>query len=277
MDDSEFIVFFVSIALAVAGIAANTTGRLHHLYFRGNPAPGIARLGVVLAMTWIAYVLWRHADPSITGIYVVFYLVMGFAAVKLFGQSVAAAYGARTRVDAGERRNIPAALLIASFTLATGLVFGGSVWGEADPWGDDDGGWWIPVSFFLLGWTCLLVVFALFLVREPGRLKERLRGARSFDDARAASVFLIGAGWVLGDAVAGDFFGWRHALATSGWLAGMLIVREAFRLWIARQDAGDVDGDRIRIGRLLESAFYLAIAFGSTRIERAIEAWAFSP
>lgn len=278
MDGSEVIVFILSIALAAVGVGVTTTGQLHRLHFRGNPAPGVVRLGVILAMAWIAYVLWRHADPSVTGIYVVFYLVMGLAAVKLFGQTVAAAYGARTRVDAGERRNVPAALLIASFTLATGLIFGGSLWGEADPWGDDEGGWWIPVSFFLIGWTCLLVVFALFLVREPGKLRERLRGARSVDDARAAAVFLLGAGWGLGDAVAGDFFGWRHALATSGWLAGMLIVREAFNVWSSRRPVDDSeDGGGIRIGRLLESAFYLVLAFGSTRIERVIEAWALAP
>lgn len=278
MDGSEVFILIVSIALAVTGIAANTTSRLHRLHFRDNPAPGIVRLGVIVAMAWIGYVLWRHADPSVTGIWIVFYLVMGYAAVKMFGQTVAAAYGARTRVDVGERRNVAAALLIAAFTVATGLIFGGSLWGEADPWGDDDGGWWIPVSFFLLGWASLLVVFALFLRREPGKLRERLRGARSRDDARAAAVFLLGAGWVLGDAVAGDFFGWRHALVTSLWLVGLLIVREAFNVWSSRRPVEDSDdGGGIRIGRLLESAFYLVLAFGSTRIERLIEAWALAP
>ena len=110
-------------------------------------------LGVLLAMVWIAFVIWRHADPSVTGVYVWFYLVMGYAAVKLLGQTTPAAFGARVRVDVGERRNLAAALLVAAFTLATGMIFGGSLWGEADPTGEGEGGWWIPVTFFLLGWA----------------------------------------------------------------------------------------------------------------------------
>jgi len=277
VDDSEVFVFIVSIGMAATGALVNSTAWLHELHFRNNPAPGVVRVGVILAMVWIGYVLWRHADPSVTGIYLLFYFVMGYGVVKLCGQTMAGAYGARTRVDTAERRNVPAALLISAFTLATGLIFGGSLWGDADPTGDDEGGWWIPVSFFLLGWACLLIVFALFLVREPGRLRQRLRGARSLDDARAAAVFLLGAGWLLADAVAGDFFGWRHALSTFGWLAGMLVLREVFSVWTLRSPGGadaETTSQRLGLGRLIEAASYLVIAFGSSRIERAIETWA---
>jgi hypothetical protein len=77
--------------------------------------------------------------------------------------------------------------VIAAFTLATGLIFGGSLWGEADPVGDGEGGWWIPASFFALGWTTLVIAFGLFLRREGGRLAHRLQRERSLDDARAAA------------------------------------------------------------------------------------------
>lgn len=128
----------VSAFVAVAAAAATRTGVFHRLYLRGNPAPGILRLGVIVAMAWIAFVLWRYADPSVTGIHVVSYLIMGYAIVKLVGQFAASWFGARIRVDAIERRNVPAALVIAAFTVATGLIFGGSLWGEADPVGDDE-------------------------------------------------------------------------------------------------------------------------------------------
>jgi hypothetical protein len=253
LDESEILVFVLSAALAVGGGLLNRTGSLHGLYFRGNPGPGIVRLGVLLAMGWIALVLWRWADPSVTGIYVVFYLVMGYAVVKLFGQSVAAAVGARTRVDVAERRNVPAAVLVAAFTVATGLIFGGSLWGEADPVGDDEGGWWIPVTFFLLGWGSLLLAFAFFLRREGGSFARRIRRERSMTDAWPAAAFLLAAAVALTDAVAGDFWGWRHGLLTFGVLAGLLLIHEAFRGWA---EPGEPGGRN----RLLETGAYAGLA-----------------
>ena len=254
-----------SVVLAVGGALLNRTGALHPLYFRDNPGPGLARLGVLLAMAWIGYVLWRHADPSVTGIYVWFYVVMGYAAVKIFGQTTAAAFGARARVDAGERRNLPAALLVAAFSLATGLVFGGSLWGEADPTGEGEGGWWIPVTFFLLGWTALLIAFRLFLAREAHDLKSRIQHERSLADARAASVFLISSAVPLTDAVAGDFWGWTHALLTFGVLAVLLMVREAF----ARQSAAATGTEEPR--RLVESGAYLLLGVGAWWANRMLD------
>lgn len=265
MDGSEIFVFFVSGVLAGVGALGMSTGRLHRLYFRDNPGPGIVRLGILLAMAWIAFVLWRYADPSVTGVYVVFYLVMGYAAVKVFGQAVALAYGARTRVDAGERRNVAAAVLIAGFTLATGLIFGGSLWGEADPTGEGEGGWWIPVTFFLLGWGVLVIVFALFLKREEGRIARRLRSERRVADARAATSFLLASAVSLVYAVSGDFWGWRHGLQTFGALAALLLVRELFATWADRRTrASDPH-------RRLETAAYLLLGIGAWALNRYLD------
>ena len=228
MDGSEVIAFLFSLLLAVVGLVATRKGSLHSLYFRGNPGPGLVRLAVILSMLWIGLVIAVWADESVTGIYVVFYLVMGYAAVKFLGQTVVSAYGARSRVDVAERRNVPAALVVAAFTLATGLIFGGSLWGDADPVGDDEGGWWIVVGFFLMGWASLLVAFGLFLRREGGRLATRLQRERGREDARTAAVFLLSAAVVLTDAVSGDFWGWRHGILTFGVLAGMLITHQVF-------------------------------------------------
>jgi hypothetical protein len=259
MSGEEVFLFVVSFVLAGVGMGVTWTGQLHRLYFRDNPAPGIVRAGVILAMAWIGFVLAFFADPSVRGIYVVFYLVMGFAVVKVFGQTFSMAYGARTRVDAGERRNVPVAIVIAAFTLATGMIFGGSLWGEADPVGDDEGGWWIPLAFFLLGWLSLLIAFALFLRREKGSLTHRLRSERDLADARAATTFLLGSAVALTDAVSGDFWGWYHGLLTFGVLATMLIVHEAFATWSgAEERTREVRGNDPK--RVLESAAYLGIA-----------------
>lgn len=270
MDEDEVIIFFLSLALAGVGMAVNSMAGLHPLYFRHNPAPGIVRLGISAAMAWIAYVLWFHADPSVTGIYVLFYLVMGYAAVKLFGQASATALGYRTRVDAGERRNPSAALVIAVFTVATGMIFGGSLWGEADPVGDDEGGWWIPVGFFLMGWLTLVVAFALFQRRER-RLFIRVRRERRLADARAASAFLLAAAASLTDAVSGDFWGWRHGIFSFGLIAVLLLVHEAFAAW--KQPGGPEEAEPpMDARRALESVLYLALGIAAWLGSRYVEA-----
>lgn len=269
----------ISGFVAVATGFATRTDTFHRLYLRGNPAPGIVRLGVILSMAWIGFVLWRYADPSVTGIYVVFYLVMGYAVVKLCGQLTATLYGARTRVDAVERRNVPAALVIAAFTLATGLIFGGSLWGEADPVGDGEGGWWIPVSFFALGWITLLIAFGLFLRREGGKLAHRLRRDRSMADARAVGAYLIGAGIALTEAVSGDFWGWWHGLLTFGILAALVIAHELFASFQARAHrrgtAGDIAGGDAAgpsdTRRTVEAIVYLLIGLAAWGMNRLLD------
>lgn len=274
MSDSEFFIFIISGFMAAIGTGVHSTSALPGLYFRNNPAPGIVRLGVLLSMAWIGFVLWRYADPSVTGFYVLFYLVMGFGVVKVFGQSAAALYGMRSRVDAAERRSVPAAVVIAAFTLATGLIFGGSLWGEADPVGDDEGGWWIPVGFFLLGWAVLVLAFAIFERREPGRLTTRIRSQRSMGDARATATFLLGSAVVLTDAVSGDFWGWRHGLLSFGVLAAMLIVHELLAPLTKGEATTRPMDPRGDARRILESLFYLAIAGLVWILNRAIDsAW----
>jgi hypothetical protein len=270
MEEDEFVILFFSLALGVVGMALNSVAGLHPLYFRHNAALGIVRLGVVLAMAWIAYVLLFHSDPSVTGIYVLFYLVMGYAFVKLFGQAMAGGFGFRTRVDAGERRNASAALVIAVFTVATGMIFGGSLWGEADAVGDDEGGWWIPVGFFLLGWATLAIAFALFQRRER-RLFVRVRRERRVADARAAAAFLLAAAASLTDAVAGDFWGWRHGIFSFGLIAVLLLVHEGFAAW--QQPRGPGDAERpMDARRAIESVVYLALGIGAWLGSRYVEA-----
>ena len=267
MSGDEVWVFIISIGLAISGMAVNSTNFFPPLVFRGNPALGIIRLSVVAAMVWIAYVLRFYADPSVTGIYVVFYFVMGYAAVKMFGQTMAAAFGARTRVDAGERRNLAAGYVIAGMTLATGMIFGGCLWGEADPVGDGEGGWWIPVTFFFLGWGCLMAVFGLYLRRDKSRFSHQVRRERDVPAARAASAFLISCAVPLTEAVSGDFWGWRHGLSSFGILALLLIVHEAFATWTA----GDDDSEGFDARRIGETIVYLSLGGAAWGLHRVAD------
>jgi hypothetical protein len=231
MYEGDVVILIMAAVAAVAGIVVNSPAAMHRIYFRDNPGPGLIRAAILLSLIWIFLVSQLWADESVTGWYVVFYLVLGYAAIKWFGQAGARLFSLRMRVDVLERRNVAAAQVIAAFTLATGLIFGGSLWGDADPVGDDEGGWWIVGAFFLLGWIALVCAFGLFLQREKrhqGRWGRGLRRNRDMERANATALFLLASAVPLTDAVSGDFWGWRHGLLTFGVLAGLLVAHEIF-------------------------------------------------
>ena len=86
MSDDEI---FVSIAAAIvalwASVATSVSG-LHPLCLHRNPGPGLVRLAVIGNMVWLGIVLRFFGDPSIVGIYVGFYFLLGYAVTKFFGQ-----------------------------------------------------------------------------------------------------------------------------------------------------------------------------------------------
>lgn len=226
MSGDEIVVLLVSCAMAGAGMTRTTTSRLPGLVRRENPGIGLMRLAVLAALGWIWLVLIRYADPSVTGIYRGFYMVMGVAAVTMFGQAGCRLFGVDARVDVGERRNWPAAVFVAAFTLGTGLVFGGSLWGDADPQGGGEGGWWIPVGFFLLGWGVMASGLALYCWREPGKFRRQLLQERDAGVAWGAASYTLSTAILMTNAVSGDFFGWGSGLKDVGLAAGMLYAHE---------------------------------------------------
>jgi hypothetical protein len=227
LEGDEFVVLLGSAGAAIYGLIRLSFPRMPALYFRHNMSGvGLARLAIVLGLCWIAYVLWNHADPSVVDIYRVFYLVMGLAVVVWCGPVAARAAGARFQQDVIERRNPRAALIVAVMILATGLIFGGSLWGEADPVGDDEGGWWIPVGFFVAGWLCLIVAVGLYTWRDSGGSLSRLRQQRQLRDALGPALYMLSSAAILTESVAGDFHGWGHGLTAVGAIGGMLISRE---------------------------------------------------
>lgn len=270
MEEDELFIFVIACIAAFVGWAAGSSLSLNRLTFRDNPALGIIRLSVPAALAWIVYVLWNHADPSVTGIYFVFYLVIGYALTKLLGQVWPRVYGVRLSVDAYQRKNVAAAIFIASFTLATAMIYGGCLWGEADPTGDDEGGWWIPLGFFILGWGIFATAFHFYTRSEIGNFGLRIRQNRSVQDARAAGSYVLSTAAVLTEAVAGDFFGWMHGLASLALIAGMLLMHSMIargRAWLTTQS----DGAERTAGRIVESLLYAAMAIGFWLLHRTMD------
>lgn len=249
MGEDEMMVLMVSIGLAGGGAFATRTGLLHPLWFRDNPWPGLVRVAVAAAMAWVTFVLLVFADPSVRGVYLWMYLIMGYAVVKVFGQLGAGWFAGAFAPTICERRNGASAVLTSAFTIGTGVLFGSSMWGEADPGGDDEGGWWIPVGFFLMGYVTLVVALTVFGWREGG-LYRRIVGDRDRTAARTAAAYTLSTAWIVGDALAGDFYGWWHGGMALAAVVAMLAVHEVSAT-IARSVGGR---------RWLETLVYLAAA-----------------
>ena len=227
MSDDEVFILVVSGVVGLVGAFSTRVSCLPGMFTRSNPSIGLMRLAVVASVVWTAFVIQFYGDPSIKGIYVAFYLIMAYAATKLFGQLGAGLYGGlRLRSDAYERKNLAVTVFIAGFTLATGIVFGGSLWGEADALSEAEGGWWIPVGFFLMGWLTLAISTAIYLWREPGKLRTQLCQDRDTAMAWSAAVYTVSTSTLILRGVAGDFWGWRHGILGMGVIGLMLVGHE---------------------------------------------------
>lgn len=230
MSDDEIMVMVFSGIAALVGAHVTHISSLPSQYTKGNPGIGLTRLAVLASVVWTAYVIQYHGDPSIAGIYVFFYLLMAYGVTKAFGQGVTVFFGISLRSDVYERKNLAAAIFIAAYTLAVGVVFGGSVWGEADPLSDAEGGWWIPFGFFMMGWISLTTATGLYLWREPGSFRQQICQDRDTSLSWSAAVYVLSTASVLLKGVSGDFWGWRHGIFGMGAIAAMLLGHEIIAL-----------------------------------------------
>lgn len=264
MSGDELFILVVSGVAGLVGMFIARVSSMPGLFTEGNPGIGLMRLAVAGAVAWTAFVIHFYGDPSIKGVYVVFYLVMAYGVTKVFGQVSAQVYGLRLRSDAYERKNPAVALFIATFTLATGIVFGGSLWGEADPLSDAEGGWWIPLGFFFMGWIILVLATALYVWREPGRLRRSLCQERDTALAWSVGVYMLSTSTLILEGVAGDFWGWRHGILGMGTIVLMLAGHEILMaVGRARPQSG--------VLRVLERGLYIALGVIVWLLNRIID------
>lgn len=270
MSEDENFILWVSLIGAAAAAVTLSVSRLHELFTRDNPGIGMHRAAVLASLIWTAWVIAFHGDDSIRGVYVLFYFVIAYAAVKGFGQILGPAIlGLSVRRDVFVRGNRPIALFTAAFALATGLIFGGSLWGEADPLSDAEGGWWIPVGFFLLGWALLAAATRLYAWRGR-RFHLQLRREHDMGMARTASVFVLSSSAVILQGVAGDFWGWKEGLLSMGTISLMLLGHEM--LTGRSDDAGGPigDGEVISLRELIEHVLVVGLAVACWWLNRLI-------
>lgn len=206
MDELEVIVFISSIALAGWAIYKTFIVQYHPLFFSWNPGLGFVRLSVWLGFLFAANTVIRFSASDIVTniVYIIFYLVMAYAVIKVSGQ-LDPIYRVSYRVDVLERRNSMAGFYLGARTLAIGLIFSGSIVGEGP-------GFYVVIGFFGMGWLALeLAVYLLCKIRNWNLKKTILRES---DIARTSIIaaWYISVALILRIACAGDFIGWGIGL-----------------------------------------------------------------
>ncbi len=264
MSEDEIVVFIISGIGALAGAYWTKVSSLPRAFTQGNAGIGLLRLSVAASVLWAAYVMRFHGDPSIQGVYVWFYLLMAYAVVKIFGQISTLIFGLHLRSDVYERRNLAAALFIAGFTFAVGVIFGGSLWGEADPLSENEGGYWIPLAFFALGWAVLVISTALYLWREPGKFQRQIRQERETGTGWGAGVYMVMTATLIFRGVAGDFWGWQHGILGMGTIALMLVGHECILLAGARMSNN-------HMARMIESIIYILLGAAAWQLNQLVD------
>ena len=116
--------------------------------------------------------------------------------------------------------------------------------------------------------------FALYLRRDKGKFSHQIRRERSIPAARAAGAFLISCAVPLTEAVSGDFWGWRHGLASVGIIGALLIAHELFASWSGDgADQVEVDVTKFDTRRIAETVAYLAIGGAAWGLHRLADRW----
>lgn len=249
----EGFVFGAAMVLSAWGLFRTSSLGLHDLYLRENAAIGMARLGVILGAVFCAYVLLFHADPTIVGIATWLYVLMAFASIKLFGQLGAEMFGPRLRVDVYERKNLAAGTFIGAFTLATGMIFAGAMWGDMEADSLEYGaffevlpgyvdGWWITPWFFLMGWVILVLSLLIWSWGEKGSLDARIVRDRRMEDAQSAAYYCIACAIIITYAVQGDYHGFWHSLFGFSFIALPVIAHGIMKPRSGEKKSRHVEG-----------------------------------
>ncbi|HEV2329623.1 MAG TPA: hypothetical protein VGY56_12655 [Verrucomicrobiae bacterium] len=139
---------------------------------------------------------WSSHDVRDNPVYIFFYLAMGFGWAGLWNWILPYAAGLSFRDDALELDNNAAAIGISGGLVGAALAFAGANIGDGP-------GWWVVVFCALLSTGTMLILWII------GAWITRVQEFISIDRDTAAgwrtAGYFIGAGLILGRAVAGDW------------------------------------------------------------------------
>ncbi len=222
----EPMVFFGSCCWGIISLFRAFSTQTPPLYKRRAADEGIVMASLLIAMLWQGYAILFHSDPSVEGFYAFSYFMMGIGCSMFFGKLAARLVAGIRDVDINERENIPAAIVQGSLILSTGLIFGGSVWGEADPTSDYEGGWWIPALFFVNGWVALVLLSVIGWRRLVSDIGADIKNENEVSRLASFAMYVVSCGLILFGQVSGDFYGWSHGLTAVLSAAALLAIQE---------------------------------------------------
>lgn len=159
-------------------------------------APLLGSLALMLVLKF-----WASFDVRDSWKYTIFYVVLGAAWVGL-ARPFIVLLGLNAREDVHERRNAAAAWALAGAILALFACYAGANIGDGP-------GWWVVVFCALLSTAALFLLWAVF--EKILRVSDAVTIDRDLASGVRLAGFLLGAGLILGRAVAGN---WISVTAT---------------------------------------------------------------
>lgn len=167
----------------------------------------------------------------------------------------------RVHDDILEKKNLGSGLVFASLLAATGLIYRGAVSGQGEHAGT-------VAAFFAVGEGALLLSLILYEWVTPYDVYAEIAEKSNLAAAISFSGACLAAGLILGNAVEGEFKGWRESILESLLYMAPLLALPFVR-WVIVNGLllgfgsvnREVSEDRSTPAGLVEGSAYLGLAF----------------
>jgi len=202
MSGDEVIALIASILIGIFGWRAWVGGLLSLEPLSRKPATQfLGWLSPLAAAAALFFVLvkWSSSDVKDDSTYIFFYMAMGLGWAGLWNWLLPFA-GLSFRDDVLERDNNAAGLAISGGLLGATFAFAGANIGNGP-------GWWVVVFCAALSSGVMLILW--MMGAQMTRMQESITIDRDIASGWRTAGFFIGAGLILGRAVAGDWHSTR--------------------------------------------------------------------
>lgn len=245
------VLLWYSWFAGLSGIAKRPEGGSERAWLWASP---------VVAALLLAGVLERFAASDVRDApqYIALYFLMGLAWTGLAALFLSY-LGLGIRDDVLERRNGAAAIAIAGAVVGIMLCFAGGNIGDGP-------GWWVVVACAALATGALFLLWT-FLHRATG-VADTVTIDRDGAAGLRSAGFFVGAGLILGRAVAGDWEGIGPALrdlVLKGWPA-LVLLALAVLFETKLRPSAEAPARPLSTHGAVPFFLYLAIAAGALRL-----------
>lgn len=200
------VIAIVSLGLKALQISTRTRFR-DELVVKDNPAAGVAIAGFILSLFLAASGL-LDGEPSTLAHDALITAAHGFgaiAAVVISSFLWRPLVRVKLRDDIVTGRNLGGGLISAAILVATGLIYRGAVHRQGDNFAS-------VAVFFALGEGALMLYLLLYEWVTPYDVYDEISGKSNVAAALSFTGATVAAGLILGNAVEGEFLGWKESI-----------------------------------------------------------------